>query len=117
MLICNYIHFDAGRSEIPDLHRYCFRSGLYPDRNVAVATGHCGDTIIVGSSIGRIRTMTDDKGNAIKKATPSTPIEITGLPEVPEAGELFYAVKDEKVAKHLVDTRRSELREKAMVIS
>ena len=73
-----------------------------------------GDAIVSGTTFGRIRTMTDDKGNAIKKATPSTPIEITGLPEVPEAGELFYAVKDEKVAKHLVDTRRSELREKSM---
>ena len=73
-----------------------------------------GDAIVSGTTFGRIRTMTDDKGNAIKKATPSTPIEITGLPEVPEAGELFYAVKDEKVAKHLVDTRRSELREKTM---
>ena len=73
-----------------------------------------GDAIVSGTTFGRIRTMTDDRGNAIKKATPSTPIEITGLPEVPEAGELFYAVKDEKVAKHLVDTRRSELREKTM---
>ena len=73
-----------------------------------------GDAIVSGTTFGRIRTMTDDKGNSIKKATPSTPIEITGLPEVPEAGELFYAVKDEKVAKHLVDTRKSELREKTM---
>ena len=73
-----------------------------------------GDAIVSGTTFGRIRTMTDDKGNSIKKATPSTPIEITGLPEVPEAGELFYAAKDEKVAKHLVDTRKSELREKTM---
>ena len=73
-----------------------------------------GDAIVSGTTFGRIRTMTDDKGNAIKKATPSTPIEITGLPEVPDAGELFYAAKDEKVAKHLVDTRKSELREKTM---
>ena len=71
-----------------------------------------GDAIVSGTTFGRIRTMTDDKGNAIKKAPPSTPVEITGLPEVPEAGELFYAVKDERVAKHLVETRKSELREK-----
>lgn len=73
-----------------------------------------GDAIVSGTTFGRIRTMTDDKGNALKKATPSTPVEITGLPEVPEAGELFYAVKDERVAKHLIDTRRSEQREKTM---
>lgn len=73
-----------------------------------------GDAIVSGTTFGRIRTMTDDKGNAIKKAPPSTPVEITGLPEVPEAGELFYAVKDERVAKHLIDTRKNEQREKAM---
>ncbi|MFR1518770.1 MAG: translation initiation factor IF-2 [Clostridia bacterium] len=73
-----------------------------------------GDAIVSGTTFGRIRTMTDDKGNAIKKAPPSTPVEITGLPEVPEAGELFYAVKDERVAKHLIDTRKNELREKTM---
>ncbi len=73
-----------------------------------------GDAIVSGTTFGRIRTMTDEKGNAIKKATPSTPVEITGLPEVPEAGELFYAVKDERVAKHLIDTRKNEQREKNM---
>ena len=49
-----------------------------------------GDTILVGSVIGRIRTMTDDKGHKVKKAGPSTPVEITGLTEVPEAGDTFY---------------------------
>ena len=55
-----------------------------------------GDTIVVGSVIGRIRTMTDDKGQKVKKAGPSTPVEIMGLTEVPVAGETFYEVKDEK---------------------
>lgn len=73
-----------------------------------------GDAIVSGTTFGRIRTMTDDKGNAIKKAPPSTPVEITGLPEVPEAGELFYAVKDERVAKHLIDARKTEIRAKTM---
>ncbi len=73
-----------------------------------------GDAIVSGTTFGRIRTMTDDKGNAIKKALPSTPVEITGLPEVPEAGELFYAVKDERVAKHLIDTRKNEQRARTM---
>ena len=73
-----------------------------------------GDAIVSGVTFGRVRTMTDDKGKTIKKAGPSTPVEITGLPEVPEAGELFYVVEDEHLAKHLVDTRRSELREKSL---
>ena len=73
-----------------------------------------GDAIVSGVTFGRVRTMTDDKGKTIKKAGPSTPVEITGLPEVPEAGELFYVVEDEHLAKHLVDTRRAELREKSL---
>ena len=70
-----------------------------------------GDAIISGTSFGHVRTMTDDKGNSIKKATPSTPVEITGLQEVPVAGEVFYAIKDEKVAKHLAEQRKSQMRE------
>lgn len=70
-----------------------------------------GDAIISGMSFGHIRTMVDDKGNNIKKATPSTPVEITGLQEVPVAGETFYAIKDERVAKHLADQRKSQMRE------
>ena len=62
-----------------------------------------GDTVIVGSTIGRIRQMTNYKGQKIKKAGPSTPVEIIGLSTVPEAGETFYEVKDEKTAKHLVE--------------
>ena len=73
-----------------------------------------GDTIISGVAMGRIRTMTDDKGRTIKEAGPSTPVEITGMPEVPEAGEVFYAVKDEKLARQLVETRKTQLREKTM---
>ncbi len=73
-----------------------------------------GDTIIVGSSIGRIRTMTNDKGKKVKQAGPSTPVEITGLTEVPEAGDTFYEVKDEKTAKHLIEKRKREAREQAI---
>ena len=72
-----------------------------------------GDTILVGSVIGRIRTMTDDKGHKVKKAGPSTPVEITGLTEVPEAGDTFYEVKDEKTAKHLMERRKRQARDKA----
>jgi len=73
-----------------------------------------GDTIVVGSTIGRIRAMTDDKGKKVKKAGPSTPVEITGLTEVPEAGDTFYEVKDEKTAKHLIERRKRTQREKSI---
>ena len=73
-----------------------------------------GDTIVVGSSIGRIRVMTNDKGKKVKQAGPSTPVEITGLTDVPEAGDVFYEVKDEKMAKHLIERRKRQAREKAI---
>ena len=73
-----------------------------------------GDTIVVGSSIGRIRAMKDDKGKSVKAAGPSTPVEIMGLTEVPEAGDTFYEVKNEKVAKHLIERRKRQAREKAI---
>lgn len=73
-----------------------------------------GDTIVVGSSIGRIRVMTNDKGKKVKSAEPSTPVEIMGLTEVPEAGDTFYEVKDEKMAKHLIERRKRQAREKAI---
>ena len=70
-----------------------------------------GDTIVVGKSIGRIRAMKNDKGQKIKKAGPSTPVEIMGLTNVPEAGDTFYEVKDEKMAKHLIERRKRQERE------
>ena len=73
-----------------------------------------GDTIIVGSTIGRIRTMQDYKGKKVKSAGPSTPVEITGLTSVPQSGDTFYEVKDEKTAKHLIEKRRNEEREKEL---
>ena len=73
-----------------------------------------GDTIVVGSSIGRIRSMTDEKGKKVKKAGPSTPVEIMGLTEVPQAGDTFYEVKDEKTAKHLIEKRKRQERENAI---
>ena len=73
-----------------------------------------GDTIVVGSSIGRIRTMINDKGKKVKTAGPSTPVEIIGLNDVPNAGDTFYEVKDEKTAKHLIERRRNQEREKGL---
>ena len=73
-----------------------------------------GDTVVVGSSIGRIRSMVDEKGKKVKKAGPSTPVEIMGLTEVPQAGDIFYEVKDEKTAKHLIEKRKRQERENAI---
>ena len=73
-----------------------------------------GDTIVVGTVMGRIRAMTNDKGQKVKTAGPSTPVEITGLSEVPSVGETFYEVKDEKMAKHLIERRKRQQREKTL---
>ena len=87
-----------------------------PIASVLVQRGtlNLGDTIVVGSSIGRIRAMKDDKGQNVKKAGPSTPVEIMGLTEVPESGDTFYEVKDEKMAKHLIERRKRTQREKSI---
>jgi translation initiation factor IF-2 len=76
-----------------------------------------GDSIVTGTTVGRIRAMTDDKGQKVKKAKPSTPVEIIGLTDVPEAGEVFYAIKDEKVAKSLVEKRKHKQRELSLKAS
>ena len=70
-----------------------------------------GDTVVCGPIMGNVRAMYDDKGNPIKKAGPSVPVEIIGLPEVPVAGELLYAVTDDKMARQLVEKRKIKQRE------
>lgn len=70
-----------------------------------------GDSIIVGSTYGRIRAMFDDKGNKIKSAGPSIPVEILGLSEVPAAGDRFHQVKDEKTARDIAEKRKQKIRE------
>lgn len=70
-----------------------------------------GDAIIAGTSVGRVRTMTNDKGMDITEAGPSTPVEITGLGEVPDAGDTFNAVADEKLARELVEQRKHQAKE------
>ena len=71
-----------------------------------------GDVIIAGTSVGRVRTMRDDKGRNLKEAGPSMPVEITGLTDVPEAGDLFEAVADERLARELAEKRANEAKEK-----
>lgn len=81
--------------------------GRGPVATVLVQNGtlHKGDTIIAGTSVGRVRVMTNDKGERVKEAGPSVPVEITGLDEVPTGGDTFDAVKDERLARTLADQR------------
>ncbi|MCR4925663.1 MAG: translation initiation factor IF-2 [Clostridiales bacterium] len=70
-----------------------------------------GDTIVAGSAVGRVRVMRDDKGKKVTKAGPSVPVEITGLAEVPSAGDIFDAVSDERLARALVEQRKNQAKE------
>ena len=84
--------------------------GRGPIMTVLVQNGtlKSGDIIIAGSSVGRVRTMTDDKGRRVSEAGPSTPVEISGMSEVPAAGDTFNAVKDERMARELAEERRQQ---------
>lgn len=72
---------------------------------VQEGTLHHGDSIVVGNTHGRIRTMTNDKGRRVKKALPSTPVEITGLNDTPQAGDRFVVFEDEKTARQVGERR------------
>ncbi len=87
--------------------------GRGPVATVLVQNGtlKSGDVIIAGTAVGRVRTMTDDKGRLVTEAGPSVPVEITGLAEVPAAGDIFNAVADEKLARELVEKRKQEQKE------
>ena len=88
--------------------------GQGPVATLLVQNGtlHKGDCLIAGTYVGRVRTMRNDKGQEITEAGPSMPVEITGLTEVPTAGELFEAVEDERLARELADRRLTEAKEK-----
>ncbi len=87
--------------------------GRGPVATVLVQNGtlHTGDTIIVGTAVGRVRAMTNDKGKVIKEAGPSVPVEIIGLDSVPSAGDELNAVEDERMAKELAEQRRQKEKE------
>ncbi len=78
---------------------------------VQKGTLHTGDIIIAGTSVGKVRVMTNYKGKPVKEAGPSVPVEITGLDEVPSAGDIFDAVEDERLARTLVEQRKHEQKE------
>ena len=87
--------------------------GKGPVATILVQNGtlKSGDVIIAGTAVGRVRTMTNDKGEPVKTAGPSCPVEITGLAEVPAAGDIFNAVADEKLARELVEQRKYNAKE------
>ena len=70
-----------------------------------------GDILVAGTTVGRVRAMTDDKGRKVKEAGPSVPVEITGLDDVPTGGDIFNAVSDERLARELVQQRRDAEKE------
>ncbi len=93
--------------------------GRGPVATVLVQNGtlNSGDIVIAGTSVGRVRAMTDDKGRKIKTAGPSVPVEIIGLSEVPLAGDEFNAVADEKMARELAEQRRTREKENEFKLS
>lgn len=87
--------------------------GRGPVATLLVQNGtlHSGDVIIAGMTVGHVRVMTNDKGAVVNEAGPSTPVEITGLAEVPAAGDIFNAVEDERLARELVEQRKFDQKE------
>ena len=84
--------------------------GRGPVATILIQNGtlHTGDIAIAGKTVGRVRAMTDDRGRKLDSAGPSMPVEIIGLSEVPDAGDLFYAVEDERMARELAEQRKTE---------
>ncbi len=78
---------------------------------VQAGTLRTGDIIVAGTTVGRVRTMTNENGKALKEAGPSVPVEITGLTETPSAGDSFDAVSDERLARELVEQRKTKIKE------
>lgn len=76
-----------------------------------------GDIVVAGAAYGRVRTLVDDKGNAIKEAIPGMPVVILGLSLAPEAGDVFSVVENEKTARDIAEYRERRIREKNVVLS
>ncbi len=87
--------------------------GRGPVSTVLVQNGtlNVGDVVVAGTAVGKVRAMIDDMGRRIKKAGPSMPVEILGLSEVPEGGDAFYAVTDERKAREVVEKRRQKIKD------
>ncbi|CCI85687.1 translation initiation factor IF-2 [Lactobacillus pasteurii DSM 23907 = CRBIP 24.76] len=87
--------------------------GSVADVLVQQGTLHVGDPVVVGNTFGRIRTMTNDRGRQVKKATPSMPVEITGLNEVPESADKLVVFEDEKTARSVGEQRAQQALQKS----
>ena len=87
--------------------------GRGPIASVLVQNGtlRVGDIIVAGTAVGRVRAMTNEKGEKVKEAGPSFPVEITGLDDVPSGGDIFNAVSDERLARELVEQRKEKQKE------
>ena len=90
--------------------------GRGPVATVLVQNGtlKAGDVVVAGTAVGKVRAMVDDRGNKVKKAGPSVPVEIIGLSEVPEGGDIFYAVDDERKARAVVEKRKEKIKDDAI---
>ncbi|MBR3941767.1 MAG: translation initiation factor IF-2, partial [Clostridia bacterium] len=77
-------------------------------------TLHIGDVLVAGTSVGRVRAMIDDKGKRVEEAGPSVPVEILGMSSVPDGGDLFYVVEDEKKARDVAEERVNKAKAEAL---
>ena len=93
--------------------------GRGPIMTVLVQNGtlHQGDIIIAGTAVGHVRTMINDKGQRVTEAGPSIPVEIAGMSEVPNAGDVFNAVDDERMARELVEERKEKEKERTLGVA
>ncbi|MBO7208593.1 MAG: translation initiation factor IF-2 [Clostridia bacterium] len=87
--------------------------GRGPVATVLVQNGtlKTGDIVVAGTAVGKVRAMTDDKGRKVKTAGPCVPVELIGLSETPEGGDLFYVVTDERKAREVVENRKQKIKE------
>lgn len=93
--------------------------GRGPVATILVQNGtlQVGDSIVAGTTFGRVRAMVDDKGRRIKEAGPSTPVEVLGLNDVPAAGDIMYAVEDDKLAKQVSEERKDNEKAKQVKVT
>ncbi|MDD3840518.1 MAG: translation initiation factor IF-2 [Clostridia bacterium] len=90
--------------------------GRGPVATVIIQNGtlKIGDSIVAGTAHGKVRALIDDKGKRTQKAGPSTPVEVLGLSEVPEAGDMLYSLEDDKLTRQIADERKGKIKEKQL---
>lgn len=105
-----------GRAAVGTIIESRLDKGRGPVATVLVQDGtlEVGQALVAGNTFARVRAMMDDKGRRVKKAGPSTPVEVLGFSEVPQAGDRFYVVTDEKLARHLLAKRQAKKRQEEL---